>query len=83
MNEFEERVLTELTEVKSSLAEVHAHLRWLLGDGKPGLIAQLEERVARHEAYVQKAAGVGTVLAVLLTIAHLAMDYFRQCGAGP
>lgn len=78
MSEFEERVLAELAEVKSSLAEVRAHLRWLLGNGNPGLIAQLEERVARHEAYVQKAAGVGTVLAVLLTIAHLAMDYLRR-----
>ena len=77
MTEVEERILAELTEVKSSLAEVRAHLRWLLGDGNPGLIAQLEERVERHEAYVQKAAGVGAVLAVLLTIAHLAMDYFR------
>ena len=77
MNEFEERVLAELAEVKSSVAEVRAHLRWLLGDGNPGLIAQLQDRVARHEAYVQKAAGVGAVLAVLLTIAHLAMDYFR------
>ncbi len=53
MSEFEERVLAELADVKSGLAEVRAHLRWLLGDGKPGLIAQLEERVARHEAYVQ------------------------------
>ena len=78
MSEFEERVLAELSEVKAALAEVRAHLRWLLGDGNPGLIAQLEERVARHEAYVQKAAGVGTVLAVLLTIAHLAMDYLRK-----
>ncbi|HXZ26409.1 MAG TPA: hypothetical protein VEG08_00260 [Terriglobales bacterium] len=78
MSEFEERILSELAEVKSSLSEVRAHLRWLLGNGTPGLISQLEERVARHEAYVQKAAGVGAVLAVLLTIAHLAMDYFRR-----
>ncbi|HYX67778.1 MAG TPA: hypothetical protein VE825_01490 [Terriglobales bacterium] len=78
MSEFEERVLTELSEVKSNVAEVRAHLRWLLGNGNSGLIAQLEERVARHEAYVQKAAGVGTVLAVLLTVVHLALDYLRR-----
>ena len=78
MTDVEERILTELAELKSNVAEVRVHLRWLLGNGKSGLIAQLEERVDRHEAYVQKAAGVGAVLAALLTVAHLAMDYLRR-----
>ncbi len=70
MTDFEERVLSDLAEIK-------ANLRWILGNGKPGLLRELADRVEQHEHYVQRAGGIGALLAILLTIVHLGIDYLR------
>ena len=70
MTDFESQVLSDLAELK-------AHMRWLIGNGKKGCIQQLAERVDRHERFVQRAGGLGATLAVLLTLLHLAIDYLR------
>ena len=70
MTEFEQRVLTDLAELK-------AHMRWVVGNGNEGKMQELEERVERHEAYLQRFTGVATAMAGLLTLFHFAIDYLR------
>ncbi len=70
MNDFEKQVLEDLTMLKTEM-------RLLVGNGHPGRLQQLEERVQRHELFVQRAGGVGVALAALLTLIHLAIDYLR------
>ncbi len=70
MTDFEKHVLADLAELK-------ANMRWLIGNGSPGLISELAARVAAHERFVQRARGVGGVLAVLLTLVHFGIDYLR------
>jgi len=70
LTDFEERVLSDLAELK-------ANMRWIIGNGNPGKIQELEERVERHEAYLQRFAGIATAVGALLTLFHLAIDYLR------
>ena len=70
LTEFEERVLNDLAELKTNM-------RWIVGDGNAGKIQQIEERVDRHEAYLQRFTGVATAMAGLLTLFHLAIDLLR------
>lgn len=70
MNDFEERVLRDLSELK-------AHMRWVVGSGNQGKIQEMEERLQKHEAYVQRIGGIGAVFGVLLTLVHLAIDYLK------
>lgn len=71
MNDFEERVLRDLSEVK-------AHMRWLVGDGNEGKMQELETRVQRHEAQLQRLSGVGAAFGVLTTLVHVAIDALRM-----
>jgi hypothetical protein len=71
VTDFERQVLEDLAEIK-------ANMRWLLGDGNPGYIQELAERVDRHERVVQRLAGIGCFLATLLTLLHVGLDYFRM-----
>lgn len=70
VTDFERQVLEDLTEIKTNM-------RWLLGNGKPGYIQELAKRVDRHEQVVQRFTGIGGILAVLLTLLHVGLDYFR------
>ncbi len=70
MNDFEQRVLTDLSELK-------AHMRWLVGNGNEGKMQELEVRIQRNEAQLQRMGGIGAAFGVLLTLVHLAFDYFR------
>ncbi len=70
MNDFERQVLEDLSEIK-------ANLHWLIGDGNPGYIHELADRVERHEQMVQRFTGIGGALAGLLTLVHVGLDYFR------
>lgn len=70
INEFEQKVLADLAELK-------AHMRWLVGNGSPGRLQELERRVEDHEKFVQRAGGIGAAVGVLLTLVHLAIDYMR------
>ena len=70
MTNFEERVLRDLGELK-------AHMRWLVVNGNEGKIQELEARIRKHEAALQRTAGLGVAAGVLLTIMHLALDSLR------
>lgn len=70
LTEFEQKVLSDLAELK-------VHMRWIIGNGNEGKMQELEQRVDRHEAYVQRFAGVATAVGSLLTLFHLAIDYLR------
>jgi hypothetical protein len=68
MNDFEQKVLSDLAELK-------AHMRWLVGDGNQGKMQELEERVSRHEAYLQRFTGVAAAVVSLLTLLNVAVNY--------
>jgi hypothetical protein len=70
MTNFEERVLRDLGELK-------AHMRWIVGNGNEGKMQELETRIQKHEVALQRAAGLGVAVGVLLTIIHLALDSLR------
>jgi hypothetical protein len=71
MTEFEGQILADLSVLKSQMKQ-------LLGIGQPGRLTQLEERVEVHERSVQRMKGLMGAVGVLLTVIHLAFDYFRQ-----
>jgi len=70
MTDFEQTVLADLSVLKAQMAA-------LLGNGQPGRLREMETKVDRHESVLQRGAGVGAFLAALVTLVHLAMDYFR------
>jgi hypothetical protein len=70
MNDFEQRVLTDLSELK-------AHMRWLVGNGNEGKMQELEVRVQRNEAQLHRLGGIGAAFGVLLTLLHVALDYLK------
>jgi hypothetical protein len=70
MTSFEERVLADLSELKTNM-------RWVVGDGTNGRLQELEGRVQKHEVFVQKAGGIGTLIAGLLTLLHISIDYLK------
>ena len=71
MTEFEGQVLAELSVLKSQMRE-------LIGIGQPGRLNQLEARVDRHERGLQRIKGIAGALGGLLTVFHVAIDYFRR-----
>jgi len=68
--DFEKQVLADLAALK---VQMHS----LLGNGQPGRLREVELRVERHEAFVQRAGGLGALLATVLTLIHLGMDYVK------
>jgi hypothetical protein len=48
----------------------------VLGNGQPGRLAQLESRMHEHEKIVQRLKGMAAAFGALLTIAHVAIDFF-------
>jgi hypothetical protein len=70
MTQFEERVLTDLAELK-------AHMSWLVGNGNEGKMQELEQRVKRQEISLYRLGGVGAAVGGALTIVHLALDYLK------
>jgi hypothetical protein len=71
MTEFEGQILADLSVLKSQMKQ-------LLGIGQPGRLTQLEERVEVHERSVQRMKGLMGAVGGLLTVIHLAFDYFRR-----
>jgi len=64
-------------EVLASLAELKTQMRSLVGNGQPGRMRALELRVEQHERFVQRAGGIGAFVAVLLTLAHAALEFLH------
>ena len=71
MTEFEGQVLADLSVLKSQMQQV-------MGIGQPGRLTQLEARVERHERSMQRMKGLFTAAGGLLTMAQMAVDYFRR-----
>jgi hypothetical protein len=71
MTEFEKQVLADLATLKTEM-------KLLLGNGQPGRVAQLETRVDHHEKLVQRMSGMGALVGVVLTLVHLAIDFFKN-----
>jgi hypothetical protein len=71
MTEFEGQVLADLRVLRSQVDS-------LLGVGQPGRLAQIEDRVERHERSVQRVKGFTAAVGALVTLAHLAIDLLRQ-----
>ncbi len=71
MNEFEERVLADLAELKT-------HVRWLVGDGNQGKIQELEQRLRQQGAQLQRLAGIGSALATAITVANVVISFLRM-----
>ncbi len=71
MDDFEMTVLSDLGALKSQMAS-------LIGLGQPGRLALIEQRMERHEIYLQRMKGLGGAFIVLLTVAQIAIDYFRR-----
>lgn len=70
LTEFEQKVLSDLAELK-------ANMRWVIGNGNDGKMQELEGRVDRHEAYLQRFTGIASAIAGMLTLFHLAIDWLR------
>lgn len=70
MTDFEKQVLADLAELK-------ANMHWLIGNGRAGVIRELTERVDRHERLVQRVSAIGALLAGLLTLLHVGVDYLK------
>jgi hypothetical protein len=70
MNDFEQRVLADLSTLK-------AEMKAILGNGQPGRLRQMEQRVEQLEALVQRAVGIAGVAGAVLTLVHLGIDYLK------
>jgi hypothetical protein len=70
MRDFEQRVLADLSTLKTEM-------KTLLGNGQPGRLRQMEERVEKHEALVQRAIGIAGLAGMALTLVHLGIDYLK------
>jgi hypothetical protein len=70
ISDFEAQVLADLAELKTQM-------RALLGNGQPGRLRLLEQRVDASERFIQRAGGIGAVLATALTIANVLINYLR------
>jgi hypothetical protein len=67
MTDFEAQVLADLSVLKSQMKEV-------VGNGQPGRISRLENRVFDHEKSVQRLKVMAAGLGAFLTAAHFAID---------
>ena len=70
MNQFEERVLTDL-------AALRAQMAWLVGSGNEGKMHELEQRIKRQVVSLYRLSGIGAASGFALTAVHLALDYMK------
>jgi hypothetical protein len=71
MNEFEAQVLSDLCVLKTQMVG-------LVGDGNTGRMAELEQRIARHEQSVQRAKGFMAAMSVLMAVVEVAVEALRR-----
>jgi len=71
MTDFEKQVLEDLASIKTNM-------KWITGgDGRTGQLQELEEKVERHEQFLQRARGLVAAFACVLTLVHLGFEYLR------
>lgn len=71
MDDFELIVLSDLAALKSQMAS-------LIGLGQPGRLTMLEQRLERHEVYLQRMKGFVGAFFVLVTATQILVDYLRR-----
>ena len=71
MNEFETRVLTDLSVLKAQMCG-------LMGDGNGGRLAELERRLDRHEQNWQRAKGFLAAVSVILAVVEVAVETWHR-----
>jgi hypothetical protein len=71
MTEFESSVLGDLSVLKVQMEQV-------IGGMQPGRLATLEQKVDRHEVYMQRSRGFAGAFGLLLTLVNIAFDYWRR-----
>ena len=69
MSDFESQVLADLCVLKTQMKEI-------VGNGQPGRLAQVEDRILDHERAMQRLKGIAAAFGGLLTFAHVAIDLF-------
>lgn len=69
MTEFEAQTLADLKVLKSQMEQ-------LLGVGQRGRLTEVEDRLLHHEQALQQMKGMMGAFGGLLTVVHLAIDYF-------
>ena len=67
MTDFEGQVLADLSVLKSQMKEI-------VGNGQPGRLTHLEDRILDHEKAMQRWKGMAGAFGALLTCAHVAID---------
>ena len=70
MTQFEEQVLTDLSELK-------AHMRWIVGNGNEGKMQELEQRLHAMKVTCNASPGSAARWRCMITLVHLAFDYMR------
>jgi hypothetical protein len=71
MTDFERNVLSDLAALKMQMLA-------LVGNGQPGRLHELEARVNKHEALVQRAIGVGALAWMAGTVFHITLAYILR-----
>lgn len=71
VNEFEAQVLSDLCVLKTQM-------NGLVGDGNSGRMADLEDRIDRHEQNLQRAKGFMAAISVLFAVIEVAVEAFRR-----
>jgi len=70
MTQFEEKVLRDLSELK-------AHMNWLVGNGNEGKLQEMENRMRRQEASLQRLGGVFAACGGLFMIVTTIFEAMR------
>jgi hypothetical protein len=73
MTDFEKAVLSDLAILKTEMKQ-------LVGNGQPGRLHQLEERVDQHERAMQRVQGAGALIGVVITLVHVGIDFLKIAG---
>jgi hypothetical protein len=68
MTEFEGQVLADLSVLKNQMETV-------VGNGHPGRLSKIEDRVQTHDQSLQRMKGMAAAFGGLLTLIHVAIDY--------
>jgi len=61
----------------TTVDELKAHMRWVVGNGNQGKIQEIEERLNRHETHLQRLVGVGSAMAVAITVMNLVVNFLK------
>lgn len=74
-------VISQISDIQNTIAsaieQLKAHMRWIVGNGNEGKLQEIETRLQKHEAALQRMAGVGAAIGAAVTAVHFVFDYLR------